>query len=364
MQCQTRRLYFVNTLNMEKTNKTAIYALTPQGARLGKDLSDRTGGDIFLPVRLCDLFKAVCFDRLQDAVAENFLKYPRHVFIAATGIVVRVIAPHLRSKRDDPAIVALDQKGRHVISLLSGHLGGANALAREVARLTGGEAVITTATDTEGVPSMDMLAKERGLFIADMDAVKGVNMAILEGKAVQVFDPEDRLGLENADMPGLIVNRIEKKEEWDFSEPGVWVAWKLKTPDSAENQLILHPVCLVAGVGCNRGTASKEILELISTTFNDNALSLKSLKCMATIEAKRDEKGLIDAANELKVPLLFAHPSEIESINVPNPSSMVKKHMGVSSVCEATAILKSGNGKLLVPKTKSLNVTLAVALED
>jgi len=344
-------------------NKTAIYALTPQGARLGKHLADQTGGDLYLPVRLSGLFKAVCFDRLQDAVADNFLKYPRHVFIAAAGIVVRVIAPHLRSKRDDPAIVALDQKGRYVISLLSGHLGGANALAREVACLTGGEAVITTATDTEGVPSMDLLAKERDLLIANMDEVKGINMAILEGKPIQVFDLEDRLGLKNSDIPGLSVNRVERKEEWPVQKPGVWVTWKLKTPDPGGNQLILHPRCLVAGIGCNRGTASGEIFELISTTFKENALSLKSLKCIATIEAKRDEKGLIDAANELNVPLLFADPSEIESINVPNPSNMVKKHMGVSSVCEATAILKSGKGKLLVPKTKSLNVTLAVALE-
>jgi len=344
-------------------NKPAIYALTPQGARLGKHLAEQTGGDLYLPVRFCDSYKAICFDRLQDAVAENFLKYPRHVFIAAAGIVVRVIAPYLRSKKHDPAVVVLDQKGRHVISLLSGHLGGANALAHEVARLSGGEAVITTATDTEGVPSMDMLAKERGLFIADMDAVKGVNMAILEGRSVQVFDPEDRLGLENAGIPGLSANRVERKEQWLIQEPGVWVTWKLKTPDPGGNRLILHPRRLVAGIGCNRGTASKEILELISTAFKDNDLALESLKCIATIEAKRDEQGLIDAANELKVPLLFADPSEIEFINVPNPSSMVKKHMGVSSVCEATAILKSGNGKLLVPKTKSLNATLAVALE-
>ena len=344
-------------------NKTAIYALTPQGARLGKHLADQTGGDLYLPVRLCDSYKAICFDRLQDTVADNFLKYPRHVFIAAAGIVVRVIAPYLKSKKHDPAVVVLDQKGRHVISLLSGHLGGANALAHEVARLTGGEAVITTATDTEGVPSMDMLAKERGLFIANMDAVKGINMAILEGKAVQVFDIEDRLGLKNSDMPGLSVNRVERQDKWSIQDPGVWVTWRFKAPDPDGNRLILHPRSLVAGIGCNRGTASKEILELILTTFKDNALALKSLKCMVTIEAKRDEKGLIDAANELKVPLLFAGPSEIESINVPNPSSMVKKHMGVSSVCEATAILKSGNGNLLVPKAKSLNVTLAVALE-
>ncbi|MEE4353002.1 MAG: cobalamin biosynthesis protein [Desulfatiglans sp.] len=343
-------------------NKTAIYALTPQGARLGKILADKLSGDLFLSRHSAGLCEAACFDRLHDAVSENLLKYPRHVFIAAVGIVVRVIAPHLRSKRDDPAIVVLDQKGRHAISLVSGHLGGANALAHEVARLTGGEAVITTATDTEGVPSMDMFAEKRGLFIANVNAVKGVNMAVLEGRPVQVFDPEDRLGLKNREIPGLIVDRVENKEDWNLSEPGVWVTWRLETAGPGENRLILHPGSLVAGIGCNKGTSGTEILNLVLTTFKDNSLSLESLKCIATIEAKRDEKGLIEAADKLKVPLLFVDPSEIESIRVPNPSFMVEKHMGVASVCEATAILISRKGRLLVPKTKSLNVTLAVAL--
>ena len=130
------------------------------------------------------------------------------------------------------------------------------------------------------------------------------------------------------------------------------------------HQLVLHPKCLIAGMGCNRGTDSHEILDLITSTFRINDLAVKSLKCLATIEAKRDETGLAEAANKLGVPLTFSSPLEIKSIEVPNPSSMVKKHMGVSSVCEATALLKSGGGNLLVAKTKSRNATLAVALES
>jgi cobalt-precorrin 5A hydrolase len=247
-----------------------------------------------------------------------------------------------------------------VISLLSGHLGGANELTKEVARLIGGHAVITTATDTAGVPSMDLLAKERGLVIANLKTVKSVNIALLTGEPVQIFDPENRLGLRNND--GYVFERIEEEEQWVPGHPGVWVTWKNK--EARSNQLVLHPRCLVAGIGCNRGTDCREILDFIAGTLRKNDLSLKSLHCLSTIEAKKDEQGLLDAARELDVPLLFFSPSELKTFEVPNPSGVVKKHMGVASVCEATALLKSRGGRLLIPKTKSKNVTLAVALEN
>ncbi len=345
------------------SEKIAIYALTPQGARLGRTLADKLGCDLFLPARLADTHEAIPFDHLLDAVGKKFCLFPRHIFIAAAGIAVRAIAPHLKSKDVDPAVVVLDQKGEYVISLVSGHLGGANGLAHKVAQLTGGKAVITTATDTAGLPAFDILAKEMNLSIANLQAVKSVNMALLAGEPVQVFDPEDRLGLKNQERSGFEVEWVENGGQWICGHAGVWVTWKSMDPDSETDRLILHPKCLVAGIGCNRGTGRQEIVDLLKKILRENSLSLKSLKFISTIEAKKDEPGLLKAAGELDVPLLFAGQSELESIKVPHPSSMVKKHMGVSSVCEATALLKSGGGRLLVPKTKSLNATLAVALE-
>ncbi len=341
--------------------ETAIYALIAEGARLGRYLADQLDGDLFLPARLAGSYGACPFDRLRDAVAENFSLYHRQIFIAAAGIVVRTIASHLESKGRDPAVVVLDQKGRHVVSLLSGHLGGANDLAREVARLTGGDAVITTATDTAGLPSIDLLCRDKGLVIANLEAVKAVNMAILAGEPVQVFDPEDRLGLRDRQVAGISVEWIREEGGWIRGRPGAWVTWRDKRP--APGQLVLHPRCLIAGVGCNRGVDSREVLALIRATLEENSIAIEGLKCLTTIDAKKDEAGLIEAAHRLGVPLIYVSPEEIRSIEVPHPSDIVKKHMGVSSVCEATAILKSRGGRLLVPKTKGRNVTLAVALE-
>ena len=295
-------------------------------------------------------------------VAKNFFLYPNHIFIAAAGIVVRAISPHLKSKDRDPAVIVLDQEGKYVVSLLSGHLGGANDLARKVAGITGGQAVITTATDTAGLPSMDLLAKEKNLAISNLEAVKSVNMALLMGEAIQIYDPGDHLGLKTTDLAGCATVRVHHEDRWHKESPGVWVTWKTEASGSLKNRLILHPRSLVAGVGCNRGTGSREILDHIMETFRANELAPQSLKCLTTIEAKRDEEGLLAAARELGVPLFFFSPSEINTVQVPHPSDVVKNHMGVSSVCEATALLKSHGTRLLVPKTKSPNVTLAVAL--
>jgi cobalt-precorrin 5A hydrolase len=342
--------------------RLAVYALTPQGAQLGKLLAEKLGGDLFLSASLSETHGGIAFDRIAPLVSETFSLYRGHVFITAAGIAVRAIAPHLRSKGLDPAVVSLDQKGRHVVSLVSGHLGGANRLARNVAELTGGVAVITTATDSEGFLSFDLLAEERGLVIANLEAVKAVNMALLKGESVQVFDPQNRLGLQERPLPGARVRQLLKETEWQHGRPGLWVTWKSQDPE--EMQLVLHPRSLIGGVGCNRGTGKGEILEHLIATFRAHGLSLLSLQCIASIQEKRDEKGLLEAAEELDVPLCFIHPSELETVPVPHPSAVVRKHMGVSSVCEAAALHKSGAKSLLVPKTKSRNVTLAVALES
>jgi cobalt-precorrin 5A hydrolase len=341
--------------------RLAVYALTPQGAQLGRFLAGEMGGDLFLHSSLAEAHGGIAFDRIVPLVSETFCLYSRHLFIAAAGIAVRAIAPHLRSKGRDPAVVSMDQKGRHVVSLVSGHLGGANRLAEEVAALTGGVAVITTATDTEGLLSFDLLAEEKGLSIANLEAVKAVNMALLKGDPVQIFDPENRLDLQERPLPGLKARHLEDDRGWQRGRPGLWVWWRIKDPD--EMQLVLHPRSLVAGVGCNRGTGKAEVLDHLTGTFRAHGLSLLSLQCLVSIREKQDETGLREAAAELDVPLFFVHASALEAVAVPHPSAVVRKHMGVSSVCEAAALHKSGAKDLLVPKTKSRNVTLAVALE-
>lgn len=344
---------------------TAIYAVTQVGAQLGRVLARELGGELFVSERLADAFGVLSFKSLVPFVAVNFTRYSKHVFITAAGIAVRSIAPLLRGKDRDPAVVAVDQRGRYAISLVSGHLGGANDLARSVAAITAGHAVVTTATDTEDLPSLDTMAQECGLAIANLGAVKHANLALLAGEKVQVFDPENWLRLRTqraCSVPVLAEHFIllESAEQWAAGAPGVFVTHEVKKPQ--EKMLVLNPPCLVVGVGCRRGVPVDEILAFIRQVLCENNLAEASIIGLASITAKQDEQGLLDAACELGVGLFFYEPEELSAVTVPNPSERVVERMGVPSVCEAAAILQSGAQKLLVQKQKNGKVTVAVAM--
>lgn len=353
-----------DALPKEKRALTAVYGLTPQGAQTASTLARNLKGDLFLPESLARLHGGRPFQALLDTVVHTFDRYESHVFVAAAGIVVRAVAPLIRSKDRDPAVVVLDSEGRFAVSLLSGHMGGANRLAGDVARITGGCPVITTATDTAGVISWDLFAAEHNMAIANPQAVKALNMAMLSKDPVRVTDPEDRLGLQSATevrMQGIMKAAGESISEPE-SGPSVIVTWKSMPKASPSGVLILHPRCLIAGVGCNRGTSSREILDLIESTFLMHGLARASLSGLATIEAKQDEAGILEAAELLGIAVTFYPAATLQDVPVPNPSCTVKRYMGVESVCEAAALMRAGGGRLLVPKTRSQNVTLAVAL--
>ena len=179
----------------------AIYALTETGADTARRLHAAwPGSGLFLPERLCRPEDAATpFDSVASALAGNFRSFSGHLVFAACGIVVRIIAPLLRGKDLDPAVVVLDQNGRFAISLVSGHLGGANRLAQKAAIVLGGTAVITTATDTAGLPSLDVIAKDLGYQLDNLPALAGVSRRVLEQEKVGVWDPD-----------GWLLERMEK----------------------------------------------------------------------------------------------------------------------------------------------------------
>lgn len=338
----------------------AIYALTAPGAKLARVLAERLGGEVFLPRGLAEEFGSPAFESLLPFAAERFHKHLAHVFVSAAGIAVRAIAPVLKGKDVDPPVVVVDQRGRFAVSLVSGHLGGANDLAREVAQITAGQAVISTATDLEDVPAIDVIARERGLAVADTSAIKDVNIALMAGDPVQVFDPDNRLGIRGDErlerhyvfLPGL--------EAFSTGRPGVVVDHRSGPhPDGA---LVLHPPCLAVGIGCKRGAPAAEIVDAVLATLAGNELAAKSLLSLGSVTIKADEPGLLEAAGTLGAALFFFEPGELAEIDAPNPSEKVRETVGTSSVCEAAAMLLAEADALLVEKTTSGNVTTAVAL--
>jgi len=334
----------------------ALWAVTERGAKLAEQIArEMAGAQIYVNRQIASAPKgAVGFSRLSGAVSEAFHKHSAHIFIMATGIVVRMIAPHIRSKTSDPAVLVIDDSANFVISLVSGHLGGANALAAAVAQSIQATPVITTATDSAGVPAIDLLAEHHKLLIENVRAVKGVSMAFLSGARVYRHDPYGILDgeLGNWTRPALPAGMK--------SGPGIYIDHHVA--DLPEEVLVLRPKTLVVGIGCNSGTPESELIETVSRIFAAFRLSLLSIRQFTTISDKLGEPGLFAMAQYMEIPINGYDRKQLaEAADVPNPSAMVYKHMGVDSVCEAAAILGTANGTLLVPKQKSGNVTVAVA---
>lgn len=337
------------------SNYTAIYALTAKGAEIARELVVALRADCYVLHRYA-VEPDISFESLKDIVVDKFDKYKAHVFISASGIAVRMIAPHLKNKAADPAVVVVDQEGEFAISLVSGHLGGANELARLIGDNIGATPVITTATDCAGVPSMDLLARDQGLIIGDIGLIKYINGSILDGEKVPVYDPDGFLDIFAFSDYFYEVDDVTVLSK---CRCGVVVDWRHH--ELPERVLALYPRCLTLGVGCRRGVPADEILELVFRVVGENDIAPKSISCMGSIEAKSDEAGLLEAAEILGLDVKFFSAAELDKIEVANPSGMVMKHMGVGGVCEAAAMKLADATQILIPKTKSARVTAAIA---
>ncbi|MFF5478530.1 precorrin-3B C(17)-methyltransferase [Streptomyces sp. NPDC012935] len=265
-----------------------------------------------------------------DAVRRAFAECEQLVCFLATGAVVRLVAPLLGDKAADPGVVCVDEGGRFAVSLVGGHGGGANELARQVGELLGAQPVVTTATDAVGVPGLDTL----GMPVEG--DVAGVSRALLDGEPVALRAevswplPPLRVGAD-----GAYVVRVTDR----LVEP------------AAEREVVLRPPSLIVGVGASKGAPVDEVLGLIESTLGEAGLSPDSLAELATVEAKADEPGIVSAAERLGVPLVTYSAEQLAGVEVPNPSDAPLAAVGTPSVAEAAALVRGG--ELLVPKRKS-----------
>ena len=300
---------------------------------------------------------------LKELVRQLWPKTAGLVFIMATGIVVRLVAPLLEAKDMDPAVVVMDDAGKFAISLLSGHLGGANELACRIAFLSGAREVITTATDANSLPSFDMLAKEEGWVIDDLSRVKILNSLLLEDEEIAVVDPTGRVrpwfhGRGRLSYFDTFVEALQ-----GTAKGYLFVTNRdLPAQVQSERLLILRPQNLVLGIGCNSGTGADEIEAVVCANLKRLFLSVKSISCIASAAAKRSEAGLLAFAGKFALPITFYESSELNAVQVPSPpSNHALKAIGAAGVAEPAALLVSGGGTLLLKKVKRGNVTLAIA---
>ncbi len=353
---------------------TAILTLTAPAVELGRrllgQLSDAT---LYLPERLSQPSDAdqpnvrPFRESIRQVLQSAFVEHESLVCIMASGIVVRELAPLLKNKHSDPAVVVMDSEGRFAVSLLSGHEGGANRLAHQLAKLTSGRAVITTASDVQKIPALDVLAKERGWKMNPKSQLAAVMAALVNGEPVAVVH-EDGAWLDEDQFPdGVFCPSLESAREQGFHALTLITAHEPPADLWADfpKVAVCHPSALVVGIGCNRGAPAAEIKEAIETTLRESGLALASVDCLATVTAKAYEMGLVQTAHEMGWDLNLVTPEQIAQIeNLPNPSPHAQKALGVQGVAEPSALIVAGNKKLLVEKHKFPNVTVAVAIQD
>ncbi|MFG2522933.1 precorrin-3B C(17)-methyltransferase [Streptomyces sp. NPDC048527] len=269
-----------------------------------------------------------------DAVRRAFTECEQVVCFLATGAVVRLVAPLLRDKHVDPGVVCVDEAGRFAVSLLGGHEGGANALAREVAAVLEAEPVVTTATDAVGVPGLDTLG-----LPAEGD-VAGVTRALLDGEPVAL----------HAELTHPLPALPDNVAPDQVADHAIRVTDRAVEP--AGHEVVLRPPSLVVGVGASKGAPVDEVLGLVRDTLRDAGLSPLSVARLATVDAKAGEPGIVEAAEQLGVPVVTYGAETLAAVAVPNPSDAPLDAVGTPSVAEAAAL--AGGGELLAPKRKSV----------
>ena len=270
------------------------------------------------------------------------------VFVGACGIAVRSIAPYVKDKTTDPAVLVVDERGQFVISLLSGHIGGANALTTRVAEALGATPVVTTATDVNGRFSVDAWAGVHGLYIDGMAAAKAVSAAILE-RTVPLASDFPIVG----DLPPGVAPG-EKGPE------GICISWRQRRP--FDKTVLLVPAVLRLGVGCRKGTDAEKIAGLVDRVLAENGIHPRAIKAVASIDLKKEEPGLLAFCSERGWPVEFYTAEELSAVEGDfTPSDFVRSVTGVDNVCERAA-LRNGS-RLLVRKTARDGVTVALAAE-
>lgn len=285
----------------------------------------------------------------KEHLEKIFGDYEGVIFISSTGIAVRICSKFIKDKSIDPAVIVIDDLCRYCISLLSGHLGGANILAQKLANELNALPIVTTATDGRGIEAVDVYAKRNGFAIENLSDVKKITAMMLEGKSIRIF--------------GDIAPAIEYKNlVSDNEEAGIIITSSEKVAYHKKH-CILRPGNLNIGIGCRRGKTVEEILSAIDIVFKENNLSLKSIKDIATVDVKKDEEGIIEAAERLKCGLRIFDREDIKKVeNEFSKSDFVRDTIGVTSVCEPCAYL--AGGKIIVKKTVINGITLAVSKEE
>ncbi|MDE6662938.1 MAG: cobalt-precorrin 5A hydrolase [Lachnospiraceae bacterium] len=314
---------------------------------------------------------------VREWAGEQMRKRNALLFIGACGIAVRAVAPFITDKLHDAPVLVMDEAGKYIIPILSGHMGGANELANHIAGITGAEPVITTATDINQKFTVDLFAKRNGLFIVNKDGIVKVSSKVLAGNEITMsietghyekYMPPDEMGLVTypPDGVGLAVYPLEGVRLIPY--PPTKAVDIVVTSESVmfDTAILLKPKEYVIGIGCRRGKSTDDIDKFLTKKINELGISITQILAVSSISQKRDEQGIIEWCQKEGLPFWTYTSEELQEVEGNfTESAFVKEQVGVDNVCERAALRACGEaGKLILPKCAENGMTLAIAKRE
>jgi cobalt-precorrin 5A hydrolase len=346
--------------------KVSIIAITKNGIKIGLKLKKKSAvWQLYAPTKFSDGNTDVNWysEPTGGKIAELFKSSDALVCIFSLGAVIRLISPYIKDKKTDPAVLVIDDQAKFVISTLSGHLGGANELAEEIAQTLGSTPIITTAADVNKTIPVDLLGREFGWRIDDDSNVTKVSAFMVNEEKIGVFQDTGAHNWWAGKLPANVTVYDSMVELKNSHSKGYLIITDKKLEDSEilQNAVVYRPPSLVVGVGLHGDTTKDTILEGMNFCLEKYKLALKSVAKLVSIKKKDDVRGLVELGAEMNLPVQYFEKEELATIEIPNPSETVAAFEGTPSVSEAAAI-KSAGGKLVVEKQKfPPNLTIAIA---
>lgn len=352
-------------MKMGNDMKFYIIAFTSAGIRLGIQMKQIKKRDAIEEIQLFGWHKygkenvdegftdeVIPFYSTKQLVKSLWKKENFILFIGATGIAVRSIAPFLIDKTCDPAVLVMDDTGTFIISLLSGHLGGANEFCEQLAKQFHATPVITTATDRNHCFAVDLFAKKNNLWIVNWHTIKAISGRILEGKSVGLISEYK--------IEGMLPNGLADLKDTTEREVGITVMSKLGAPYFKEECRLL-PKNLVVGIGCKKGKKPEELRLFLEELLLEYELPKQRVQLFVSIDRKKEEPAILDLAEKWEVPFWTYTAEELNGIKGDfEESEFVQQTVGVSNVCERSAYIGSHYGKKLVGKHTKDGMALAI----
>ena len=342
----------------------SVLAITKNGINIGEKLKELfPNWDIFVPSKLSNENKSITWysEPTSDKIIELFKNSNALICLFSLGAVIRLIAPYLKDKKTDPAVIVIDDKTNFVISVLSGHIGGANELTQEISEKLNALPVITTAADVNKTIAVDLVGREFGWKIDDETTVTKISAHMVNAESIGVFQQTgNKKWYKKLPKNVTIYNSLEELKKSN-SKAYLIISDTIIDNELAQESVIYRPQSLVIGIGLHWDTTKDTIKDGIEHCLKKFNLSSKCIAKLVSIKKSEDVQGLIDLGEEMKIPVEYVNREELAEIITPNPSNTVKAFEGTASVSEAAAI-KISNGELIVEKQKfPPNLTVAIA---